>query len=188
MAEAARRARDEWLALRCQLGEPQAFAELIQEMERPLLYYATKLLKDENKAFDVLQEVWLTVFRQVRRLREPRTLRTWIYRIAHGRIVDHIRQDVSREKLEKECADTVAEAEDGPSFSDEDAAAIHHALDALEARHREVLVLHFLEELPVAEVAAIVGCPEGTVKSRIFHAKKALKDALVRGGYGTESR
>jgi RNA polymerase sigma-70 factor (ECF subfamily) len=101
MTEAARRARDEWLALRCQLGEPEAFAELVREMERPLLYYAAKLLKDENKAFDVLQEVWLTVFRQVRRLRDPRTLRTWLYRIAHGRIVDRIRQDMAREKTEK---------------------------------------------------------------------------------------
>jgi RNA polymerase sigma-70 factor (ECF subfamily) len=187
MAEAARRARDEWLALRCQLGEAEAFAELVREMERPLLYYATKLLRDENKAFDVLQEVWLTVFRQVRRLRDPRTLRTWLYRIAHGRIIDRIRQDLSREKIEQERADSFAEADKGPSFRDEDAAAIHRALDALDARHREVLVLHFLEDLSIAEVAAVVGCPEGTVKSRIYHAKKALKDALVRGGYGTES-
>ncbi len=187
MTEAVRRAREEWLVLRCQLGEPEAFAELVREMERPLLYYATKLLKDENKAFDVLQEVWLTVFRQVRRLREPRTLRTWLYRIAHGRIVDHIRQDLSRGKIEKARADALMEAEEGPSFRDEDAAAIHQALDTIDARHREVLVLHFLEELSVAEVASIVGCPEGTVKSRIHHAKKALKDALVRGGYGTES-
>ena len=62
---------------------------------------------------------------------------------------------------------------------DEDAAAIDQAFDALDARQREVLVLHFLEDLSLAEVAAIVGCPEGTVKSRIYHAKKALKDALV---------
>ena len=186
MAEAARRARDEWLALRCQLGEPQAFAELVHEMERPLLYYATKLLKDENKAFDVLQEVWLKVFRQIRRLNNPRSLRAWLYRIAHSLIVDHIRKDVSREDVEQARALHCAEAEPEPSFRDEDAATIHHALDQIDARHREVLVLHFLEDLSVAETAVILGCPEGTVKSRLYHGKKALKVALTRGGYGNE--
>jgi RNA polymerase sigma-70 factor, ECF subfamily len=55
----------------------------------------------------------------------------------------------------------------------------------LDVRHREVLVLHFLEDLPADEVAAIVGCPPGTVKSRIYHAKRALKEALLRQGHGT---
>lgn len=187
MADAARRARDEWLVLRCQLGEPQAFTELVREMERPLLYYALKLLKDEDKAYDVLQEIWLKVLRQIRRLRDPHSLRTWLYRIAHSLIVDRIRKDVSRENIEQDRAESRAEAEAEPSFRDEDAAAIHRALDQIDARHREVLVLHFLEELSVAEVAVIVGCPEGTVKSRLFHAKKALKDALMRGGYGIET-
>lgn len=187
MAEAARRARDEWLALRCQLGEPQAFGELVREMERPLLYYATKLLRDQDKAFDVLQEVWLKVLRQIRRLRDPRSLRTWLYRIAHSLVVDRIRKDVSRENVERERAASSTEAELEPSFRDEDAAAIHRSLDEIDSRYREVLVLHFLEDLSVADVAAIVGCPEGTVKSRIYHAKKALKDALLRGGYGTET-
>lgn len=187
MAEAARRARDEWLALRCQLGEPEAFAELVREMERPLLYYAAKLLKDENKAFDVLQEVWLKVFRQIRRLRNPRSLRSWLYRIAHSLVVDHIRKDVSREDVEHTRAEGCAEAEEEPSFRVEDAAAIHHALDQIAERHREVLMLHFLEDLSVAETASILGCPEGTVKSRIHYAKKALKQALKRGGYESES-
>jgi len=71
------------------------------------------------------------------------------------------------------------------SFDRQDAAAIHQALDQPGLRHREVLVLHFMEDFSVAETAAIVGCPEGTVKSRIYHAKKALKEILERGGYGT---
>ncbi len=47
-------------------------------------------------------------------------------------------------------------------------------------------MLHFLEDFSVAEIAAVVGCPEGTVKSRIHHAKKAMKELLIRGGYGTQ--
>jgi RNA polymerase sigma-70 factor, ECF subfamily len=68
MSAESRQVRDEWLALRCQHGEPEAFRELVAEMERPLLYFARKLVNDEGKAFDVLQEVWLKVFRTIRRL------------------------------------------------------------------------------------------------------------------------
>jgi len=61
---------------------------------------------------------------------------------------------------------------------------LHRALAALDVRHREVLVLHFLEDMSVDEVASVVGCPPGTVKSRIYHAKRALKEALLRQGHG----
>ncbi|MGH7136172.1 MAG: RNA polymerase sigma factor, partial [Pirellulales bacterium] len=101
MDEAARRARDEWLALRCQLGEPSAFEELVAEFERPLLYYSAKLLRDENQAFDVVQEVWLRTFRQIRRLKQPSAVRAWLYRMAHGISGDRLRQDRSRRRVEE---------------------------------------------------------------------------------------
>jgi RNA polymerase sigma-70 factor (ECF subfamily) len=177
-------ARDEWLALRCQHGRPEAFEELVREMERPLLYYATKLLGDEGRALDVLQEVWLRALRSIRRLEDPRRLRAWLYRIAHGLVVDRIRHDASQARAEQARAlapDAAAEE----AFAAEDAGAIHRALDALDARHREVLVLHFLEDMPLADVAAVTCCPVGTVKSRLFYAKQALREVLLRGGHGT---
>ncbi len=184
MQGAARQARDEWLALACQRGRPEAFAELVREMERPLLYYVTKLLRDGERALDVLQEIWLRAFRSIRRLEDPRRLRPWLYRIAHGLAVDRIRQDASQAQVEQARALTPDDAAE-ESFPAEDAAAIHRALDALDARHREVLVLHFLEDMPLADIAAVVGCPVGTVKSRVFYAKQALREVLLRGGYGT---
>ena len=75
------------------------------------------------------------------------------------------------------------EAEE-PSFADEDAAAIHQALSQIGLRHREVLVLHFLEDLSIAEIAEVVGCSEGTVKSRMHYAKRAMKEILSGGTYG----
>jgi DNA-directed RNA polymerase specialized sigma24 family protein len=69
--DTAGRTRDEWLTLRCQSGEAGAFEDLLAVMERPLLYYATKLLRNEENALDVLQDVWVRVFRNIRRLRVP---------------------------------------------------------------------------------------------------------------------
>ncbi len=153
-------------------------------MERPLLYYVTKLLRDDERALDVLQEIWFRAFRTIRRLEEPRRLRPWLYRIAHGLVVDRIRHDVSQARAEQVRAVTPDAAAE-PSFTAEDAAAIHRALDALDAKHREVLILHFLEDMALADIAAIIGCSAGTVKSRVFYAKQALREVLLRGGYGT---
>jgi RNA polymerase sigma-70 factor, ECF subfamily len=175
----ASRTRDEWIALRCRLGEPEAFAELVRELERPLFYYAAKLLANEDAAFDVLQEVWLTAFRAIRRLENPRTVRSWLYRITHDRAIDRIRHDQSRGRAERTRAESMPEELDEEvSFDVEDAQAMHRALDRIELKHREVLVLHFLDDLSIAEIAETIGEPAGTVKSRIHYAKRALKEAL----------
>ncbi|HWB10078.1 MAG TPA: RNA polymerase sigma factor [Pirellulales bacterium] len=182
----ARRARDELLALRCQLGEAEAFEELVQEFERPLLYYAAKLLGDQNLAFDILQEAWLRAFHQIRRLSQPASIRAWLYRMVHGLAIDRLRHDRSRRRVEQETVEWLNEAVESPAFGPQDTAAIHGALDELELAHREVLVLHFLEDLSIAEIASVLDCPPGTIKSRIHYAKRALRLVLDRGGYGPE--
>ena len=173
----------EWLALRCQSGEAGAFEDLIEVMERPLLYYAASLTGDSDSALDVLQEVWIRVSRGIRKLKDPGTLRSWLYSITHGIAVDRIRRNTSRERAEAVELEDFQEAEE-PSFAAEDAAAIHQALSEIGLKHREVLVLHFLEDLSIAEIAKVVGCSEGTVKSRIHYAKRAMKEILSGGSYG----
>src|SRR5258706_15421957 len=104
------RTYDEWLALRCQSGEPDAFADLVHTMERPLLYYATKFLGNEERAADVLQEVWIRVFRGIGRLKDPGSLRPWLYRLTRGVAVDRIRQDASLARAEDALAGQLEEA------------------------------------------------------------------------------
>ena len=177
------RTRYEWLALRCQSGEPGAFEDLIAVMERPLLYYATSLTGNADSGLDVLQDVWIKAFRSIRKLKDPGSLRSWLYAITHGIAVDRIRRNTSRERAEQVELEDFEEAEE-PSFADEDAAALHQALSEIGFKHREVLVLHFLEDLSIAEIAEIVGCSEGTVKSRMHYAKRAMKEVLSGGNYG----
>jgi RNA polymerase sigma-70 factor, ECF subfamily len=178
------RTHDEWIALRCQAGDPTGFEDLVALLERPLLYYAAKLTGNTDVALDVLQDVWIKVFRGIRTLKNPASLRPWLYRITHGLAVDRIRQHVSRERAEDLSKDGFQEAET-ISFTRDDAAAIHQALNDLEPKHREALILYFLEDFSAAEIASIVECSEGTVKSRIHYAKKKMKSILTGGGYGT---
>jgi len=178
------RLQDEWIVLRCQAGEQSAFEDLVALMEQPLLYYATKLTGNAETALDVLQDVWMNVFRGIARLKDPGSLRPWLYRITHGMAVDRIRKHISRQRAEEVHLAGCQESDD-PPFREDGAAAIHEALNELGPKHREVLVLYFLEDFSLVEIAMIVGCSEGTVKSRIHYAKKAMKEILLGGGYGT---
>jgi RNA polymerase sigma-70 factor (ECF subfamily) len=177
------RAPYEWLALRCQSGEKGAFEDLIAVMERPLLYYAASLTGSTDSALDVLQEVWIKAFRNIRKLKDPEALRQWLYSITHGIAVDRIRKNYSREQSEKVQYEDFQEAEE-PSFAAEDAAQVHAALNQLGIHHREVLIPHFLEDLSLKEIAKVVGCSEGTVKSRIHYAKRQMKQILEGVKYG----
>ena len=177
----------EWLALRCQVGDPAAFADLIAVMERPLLYYATSLTGNPDAALDVLQDVWLKVVRGIRALKDPGSLKPWIYAITHGVAVDRIRRDYKRDKAEQSQLDDAFNI-DEPSFDQEDATAIRDALSRVGVKHREVLVLHFLQDLSILEIANVVGCSEGTVKSRIHYAKRQMKQILEGVKYGTANK
>jgi RNA polymerase sigma-70 factor (ECF subfamily) len=177
------RARYEWLALCCQSGALGAFEDLIAVMERPLLYYAMTLTGNADSALDVLQDAWLKVFRNIGKLKDPGALRPWLYSIVHGIAVDRIRKNSRREAVEQSQYEEFAEAEE-PLFAKEDAAAVHQALSEIGLLHREVLVLHFLEDLSIAEIAGVVGCSEGTVKSRIHYAKHAMKRILEGANHG----
>jgi len=178
------RLRYEWLVLRCQAGDRGAFADLIEIMERPLLYYATSLTGSQDAALDVLQDVWLKVVRGIRKLKDPGSLKPWLYAITHGIAVDRIRHDYSLERVEATQIEEFDQAVE-PSFANEDAASIHEALSQIGVKHREVLVLHFLQDLSVDEVASVIGCPPGTVKSRLHHAKQAMKQILQGANHGT---
>jgi RNA polymerase sigma-70 factor (ECF subfamily) len=171
------RVQFEWLALRCQTGDPEAFADLIAVMERPLLYYATSLTGKQDAALDVLQDVWLKVVRSIQRLKEPGSLKPWLYAITHSVAVDRIRRDYKRDRAEQAQLDDAFNI-DEPSFDEEDATELRDALSRLGVKHREVLVLHFLQDLSILEIANIVGCSEGTVKSRIHYAKRQMKQIL----------
>jgi len=188
MSTQTRQIRDSWLALRCQNGEREAFELVIKELERPLHYFVQKMVGCGDQALDVLQEVWLHFFRHVGKLEQPAHLRAWLYRIARGLAIDMIRKESALSLRIRERAAEWSPETPEPDFGNEDAEALHKALDRLDLIHKEVLVLHFLEEWTIAEVATIVGCPEGTVKSRIHQAKQNLRKILDGADMGTNPR
>lgn len=129
-------------------------------------------------------EVWIKVLRNIRKLKDPGSLRPWLYSIAHGVAVDRIRREYSRAAVEQRQVEDF-DVRQEPSFENEDAAAIHQALALIGIKHREVLVLHFLQDLSIDNIASVIGCSPGTVKSRIHYAKLAMKQILKGADHGT---
>jgi RNA polymerase sigma-70 factor (ECF subfamily) len=186
LARDAEAIRGELLVRRCQRGETAAFTELIHWWERRLFYFVRRLAPCEADAWDVLQKTWVKVLRDVRRLRDPGALRAWLYRLARNTAVSHFRLEKAyRERNEPDPAAGDARADDGP-LRLENVEFVHHALNRLPVAFREVLTLHFLEDMPLEEIAVVVGIPPGTVKSRMHYAKRALRVLLAAEGKGHE--
>jgi RNA polymerase sigma factor (sigma-70 family) len=170
--------RLEALLHRCRAGDEEALDELIRRWERKLFYYVRRLVEHEADAWDILQRTWIRVLKGIRGVRDPGKLVPWLYRVARNAAMSH-RQSllarerwVDREALVEELA--AADVRDTQWTAEE----VHHAMDSLSAHHRDALTLFFLEELSVEDMASVLGVPEGTVKSRLFYGKRALRESL----------
>ncbi|MHB1195082.1 MAG: RNA polymerase sigma factor [Longimicrobiales bacterium] len=168
--------------LRCQLGDRDAFTRLFARFGDRSRRYLEGIL-GYPEAEDAQQEVWITVYRRISSLANPAGFRTWLFQITRNRAVDHLRR--SRRMRELQVPHDVVEAgsagvseEEPLELSGERVAA---ALGALSPHHREVLVLRFWEDLTYPEIALVVGAPVGTIRSRLHHAKRLLRDELERG-------
>ena len=161
--------------IRARGGDRAAFTRLVDAYDRRLLYFINRILGDQTAAFDVLQQVWLTVHRKLHRLQSPCAFRVWLYRIAHDCAVNEIRKKSRRpvpvENLENSSEPDQYDAE--AAF--DNAEIVHLGLERLSTDHRRILTLRFLEEMKVDDIAQVLGCRDGTVKSRLHYALRALR-------------
>jgi RNA polymerase sigma-70 factor (ECF subfamily) len=158
-----------------------------------LLYYIRRIVDDEQDAWDVLQQTLLHVVRKLHTLRDPARLPAWLYGVARNAARAHRRSEWAIDRHVNGEADVAqlggangaagaADGSDGPDVRLEDAELVHRALAELPPAHREVLTLLFLQDLSIDEIAAVVGVPPGTVKSRLHHAKRGMRAILTRQG------
>lgn len=180
--------------LRAARGDGEAFAALYDRWSGPILRYFWHLCYDRDAAEDLLQETFLRLWRAAPRYEVRARFSTYLFQIAKNLWINE-RAKVLRRPLRVSLdaprdgagdgAGTLGErlAGDGPSPSDEASRAetgrrIRAAVDRLSEKLREVLVLAALEEMPYAEVAEVLGIPEGTVKSRMWAAVRELRKRL----------
>jgi RNA polymerase sigma-70 factor (ECF subfamily) len=166
------------LVLRCQAGDERAFAQLMDRFGKRTMSYLRGLVGDD--ADDVQQQVWLTVYRSVSTLSNPGAFRTWLFRTTRHRALDFLRKQRREQELVDEAGAELVEVTEAADESRPllDGAELDGALAALPPAQREVLLLRYQDDLSYAEVALVVGCSIGTVRSRLHHAKRKLHDSI----------
>jgi RNA polymerase sigma-70 factor (ECF subfamily) len=171
--------RERVLVLRAQVGDRAAFHELVTLYHERLSYYVHRLVQESHYSRDILQQVWLDVYRTLSKLQSPAAFRVWLYRIAHDRVVTHIRRQTVDSDAREQLAANAIETEHWNDLDLlENAELVHFALNKLSVIHREIMTLRFLEEMDVREIARVMECSEGTAKSRLHYAKNAMRSII----------
>ena len=176
------------LIRKCRAGDARFYEPLVRAYEAPGMRIAMGLLGDTDDARDALQEAFVKAWGSLHRFEIGRPFGPWFFQILRNHCRDLLRSRKSRSRLEtvdENLEQRPADPEGGPERGRERSRAREVLLLALERvgpDHREVLVLKELEGFRYGEIATILDIPEGTVASRLFHARRALKEALEEMG------
>jgi len=172
------------LVQRARTGDTAAFEVLVGSWLEPAFRIASAILGNEADARDATQDAFLAAWRRLRQLRDPERFDGWLYRILVNscRGLRRGRRRVAEREIPMSALwEGLEPADDLAARTDERAAsqdAIERAWFRLSVAERTIIALHHLEHRPVAEIAAVLGIPTGTAKSRLFHARRSLDQAL----------
>lgn len=167
-------------------GDPDAVALLYDAHHHAVRAFATRLLGDPTSAEDLVHEVFITLPKAMKRWRRSGSVRTYLIGIAVNHARHHTRSARRRraaiERLQKEPMSVMTETPEAELSRAQLADALRRCLDKLPLRQRVAFVLCEVEERTSREAAEIVGTSEGTIRSRLHHAKAKLRKALEREG------
>lgn len=164
------------------LGRRAACVELIARYQRPLYGFVRQLGHDDADAQDVLQDTFSTIWQTIGSLREPRALKTWIYRICTNVARAHYRR-AQRDARHRSDGEPERHVQDSTAAkcleTNEQNAAVRRLVMMLGPSGREVVTLHYFAGLSLSECSDVLDLPLGTIKSRLARALAELKDLLI---------
>lgn len=176
------------LVMKCKAGDARFFEPLVRAYEGPGLRVAVGMMGNVDEAHDALQEAFVKAFHNLERFDVKRAFGPWFYQILRNQCRDMLRSRQSRQKVlarDEHLEARPADDSYSPERRRERNAAketVWEALEHIGDDHRDIIVLKEIEGFRYHEIAEILEIPEGTVASRLYHARRALKEALEELG------
>jgi RNA polymerase sigma-70 factor, ECF subfamily len=172
---------DQDLLEKIKSGDELAFGQLYNRYKSGIYNYIWRLIQHQNVAEEILQDVYLTVWQGSRKFRGQSSVKTWIFRIAYFQSISWLRKHRDSEPIEENGNYNNLEPTPEEVFMERhETARIIAALDKLSSKHRSVIELTFIQGFSYKEIAAVMKCPVGTVKSRMSYALKNLEAVLSK--------
>ena len=161
-------------------GDEIAMADFYRLYENRLYKFILSKLNDSFEASDILNETFLEVWRKANTFEGRSKVSTWLFGIAYYKTMDRHRKKKPMLIDEDNFPEIVDNSPDAMVclLSEERSSHVKYCLKTLKDAHRVVMQLSFFEDMTYGEIAKIVDCPEGTVKTRMFHAKEMMKHCL----------
>jgi RNA polymerase sigma-70 factor (ECF subfamily) len=181
---------DQQLVVRAQHGDQQAFGLLVSKYQRKLARLLSRLIRDPTEVEDVAQETFIKAYRALGSFRGDSAFYTWLYRIgintAKNYLVSQGRRAPTRTEFDSEEAENFEEGDllrdintpERMLFSKEIGETVNAAMDGLPEELRTAIVLREIEGMSYEDIAKMMDCPIGTVRSRIFRAREAVAEKL----------
>jgi len=162
----------------------RAFAELVQRYEGKIFRLCHTLLRERTQAQDAAQESLVRIWKSLDSYDGRASLSSWIYAITRNRCLTALERRRPMESLSDAGVETQIEALQAPAAqtTNDIAPLLRELVELLPERLRRTLLLYYFEERSLSEVALMLGCPEGTVKTQLFRARAALAEQLRRRG------
>lgn len=186
----ADRELDQELVERAQRGDKRAFELLVQKYQRKLARLLSRMVRDQAEIEDITQESFIKAYRALPQFRGESAFYTWLYRIAVNTAKNYLvargKRPISNSELFDDDGDSIDEADlvqdnatpDAQLQSKQIAIAVNQAVDALPEELRTAITLREIEGLAYEEIAEMMNCPIGTVRSRIFRAREAIAEKI----------
>jgi len=186
---------DHDLVLRSQKGDLKAFEALVEKHQKGMLNLAFRLIGDYEEACDAVQEAFLSAYRAIKKFRGEAKFSSWLYGIVLNQARTRLRQMAGQARFQSLSLIDPPGGESGGKVFDppsqeasaleqlekkEIEAKVQDCINLLEAEQREVLILRDIQGHSYEEIQQILGLPEGTVKSRLYRAREALKKGLEK--------
>jgi RNA polymerase sigma-70 factor (ECF subfamily) len=173
MDEQRRQLYTEYLVIRSQQGQKDAFELLVEMWQKPLWNFAYRYTGNESITWDMVQETWTAVIKGLDKLERPSLFVSWMFRILTNKCIDHIRKKQTEQQTLKQVSAPRQEPEGSEGLE-----VLAPALEKLSDEQRTLLSLRFGQGLETGQIAAILGIAEGTVRTRLHRTLTQLRKIM----------